>query len=178
MTATIRRQSAHPPLGARTPARNEDFFDEDQLAELRAYSRPRKKVDLAAKIVVGAIDLVLIFVLDLGPEVAGWVDGAPWPLQLVVVAGLFALISQVLMLPADWWATMVHDKRHGLSNQSAGLWAGDQVKGLVLNVVLSALLLVPIFWAIRTFDTWWLVGGLLFLGIALFLNFVYPVLIM
>ncbi|HSP01941.1 MAG TPA: M48 family metalloprotease, partial [Acidimicrobiales bacterium] len=47
-----------------------------------------------------------------------------------------------------------------------------------LNVVLSALLLVPIFWAIRTFDTWWLVGGLLFLGIALFLNFVYPVLIM
>lgn len=178
MTAIIRRQSAHPPLGARTPARNEDFFDEDQLAELRAYSRPRKKVDLAAKIVVGAIDLVLIFVLDLGPEIAGWVDGAPWPLQLVVVAGLFALVSQVLMLPADWWATMVHDKRHGLSNQSAGLWAGDQVKGLVLNVVLSALLLVPIFWAIRTFDTWWLVGGLLFLGIALFLNFVYPVLIM
>lgn len=178
MTATIRRQSAHPPLGARTPARNEDFFDEDQLAELRAYSRPRKKVDLAAKIVVGAIDLVLIFVLDLGPEIAGWVDGAPWPLQLVVVAGLFALVSQVLMLPADWWATMVHDRRHGLSNQSAGLWAGDQVKGLVLNVVLSALLLVPIFWAIRTFDTWWLVGGLLFLGIALFLNFVYPVLIM
>lgn len=178
MTAIIRRQSAHPPLGARTPARNEDFFDEDQLAELRAYSRPRKKVDLAAKIVVGAIDLVLIFVLDLGPEIAGWVDGAPWPLQLVVVAGLFALVSQVLMLPADWWATMVHDRRHGLSNQSAGLWAGDQVKGLVLNVVLSALLLVPIFWAIRTFDTWWLVGGLLFLGIALFLNFVYPVLIM
>ena len=178
MTATIRRQSAHPPLGARTPARNEDFFDEDQLAELRAYSRPRKKVDLAAKIVVGAIDLVLIFVLDLGPEVAGWVDGAPWPVQLVVVAGLFALVSQVLLLPVEWWATMVHDKRHGLSNQSAGLWAGDQVKGLVLNVVLSALLLVPIFWAIRTFDTWWLVGGLLFLGIALFLNFVYPVLIM
>ena len=178
MTATIRRQSAHPPLGARTPARNEDFFDEDQLAELRAYSRPRKKVDLAAKIITGAIDLVLIFVLDLGPEVAGWVDGTPWPVQLVIVAGLFALVSQVLLLPADWWATMVHDKRHGLSNQSAGLWAGDQVKGLVLNVVLSALLLVPIFWAIRTFDTWWLVGGLLFLGIALFLNFVYPVLIM
>jgi STE24 endopeptidase len=178
MTATIRRQSAHPPLGARTTARNEDFFDEDQLTELRAYSRPRKKVDLAVKILVGAVDLVLIFVLDLGPEVAGWVDGAPWPVQLVVVAGIFALVSQVLMLPADWWATMVHDKRHGLSNQSAGLWAGDQVKGLVLNVVLSALLLVPIFWAIRTFDTWWLVGGLLFLGIALFLNFVYPVLIM
>jgi STE24 endopeptidase len=178
MTATTRRHSAHPPLGGRTPARNEDFFDQSQLEGLRAYSRPRKRVDLAAKLVVGAIDLVLIFLLDLGPEVAGWVDGSPWPLQLVVVATVFALISQVLLLPAEWWATMVHDRRHGLSNQSAGLWVGDQVKGLVLNVVLSGLVLVPIFWAIRTFDTWWLVGGLVFLAIALFLNFVYPVLIM
>jgi STE24 endopeptidase len=178
MTATIRRQSDHPPLGTRTPARNEDFFDAAQLAELRAYSRPRKKVELTAKVVVGVIDLLLIFVVDLGPEVAGWVGAGPWPIRLVVVAGVFALISQILLLPVEWWATMVHDRRHGLSNQSAGLWAGDQVKGLVLNVVLSGLLLVPIFWAIRSFDTWWLVGGLVFFAIALFLNFVYPVLIM
>ncbi len=179
MTATTsRRRSAHPPLGARTPARNEDFFDPGQLAELRAYSRPRKRVDLVAKVVVGAVDLALIFLLDLGPEVDGRVDGSPWALRLVVVAGVFAVISQIVLLPADWWATMVHDRRHGLSNQSAGLWAGDQVKGLLLNIVLSGLLLVPIFWAIRTFDTWWLVGGLVFFAIALFLNFVYPVLIM
>jgi STE24 endopeptidase len=177
-TATIRRHSAHPPLGTRTPARNEDFFDETQLAELRAYSRPRKRVDLAAKVVAGAVDLVLVFGLDLGPEVAGWVDGAAWPVQLVLVAAVFAAISQVLLAPAEWWATMVHDRRHGLSNETPGLWASDQVKGLVLNVVLSAVLLVPVFWAIRSFDTWWLVGGLVFFGIALFLNFLYPVLIM
>jgi STE24 endopeptidase len=179
MTATTtRRRSAHPPLGARTPARNEDFFDPDQLAELRAYSRPRKRVDLVAKVAVGAVDLALIFLLDLGPELDARVAGSPWPVRLVAVAGIFALISQIVLLPADWWATMVHDRRHGLSNQGAGLWAGDQVKGLLLNIVLSGLLLVPIFWAIRTFDTWWLVGGLVFLAIALFLNFVYPVLIM
>lgn len=177
-TGTIRRGSDHPPLGARTPARNEDFFDEDQLADLRAYSRPRKRVDLAAKLVVGAVDLVLVFGLDLGPEIDGWVSGAPWPVRLVVVAAVFALISQVLLLPADWWATMVHDRRHGLSNQSTGLWVSDQVKGVVLTVVLTGSLLVPVFWAIRSFETWWLVGGLVFLAVALFLNFVYPVLIM
>jgi STE24 endopeptidase len=177
-TGTIRRGSDHPPLGARTPARNEDFFDEAQLADLRAYSRPRKRVDLVAKLVVGAVDLVLVFGLDLGPEIDGWVSGAPWPLRLVAVAAAFALISQVLLLPADWWATMVHDRRHGLSNQSTGLWVSDQVKGVVLTVVLTGLLLVPVFWAIRSFDTWWLVGGLVFLAVALFLNFVYPVLIM
>ncbi len=173
-----RRGSAHPPLGSRTPSRNEDFFDEAQLADLRAYSRPRKRVDLVAKLVAGAVDLVLVFGLDLGPEVAGWADGAPWPLRLVLVAAVFATISQVLLAPADWWATMVHDRRHGLSNQTAGLWWSDEAKSLALNVVLSGVLLVPVFWAIRRFDTWWLVGGLVFFAIALFLNFVYPVLIM
>jgi STE24 endopeptidase len=175
---TIRRGSTHPPLGARTPARNEDFFDDAQLADLRAYARPRKRVDLAAKVVVGAVDLLLIFGLDLGPEVDGWVGGAPWPVRLVVVAAVFALISQVLLLPAEWWSTMVHDRHHGLSNQSAGLWVSDQVKGVVLTVALTALLLVPVFWAVRELETWWLVGGGAFLLVALFLNFVYPVLIM
>jgi len=178
MTATIRRGSAHPPLGARTPARNEDFFDEAQLADLRAYARPRKRVDLAAKVAVGAVDLVLILLLDLGPAIDDAVAGAPWPVRLLLVASTLALISQLLVLPADWWSTMVHDRRHGLSNQSAGLWVSDQVKGVVLTVVLTGLLLVPVFWTIRSLDTWWLAGGLLFLVVALFLNFVYPVLIM
>jgi STE24 endopeptidase len=178
VTATIRRGSAHPSLGARTPARNEDFFDEAQLADLREYARPRKRVDLAAKVVVGVVDLVLIFLLDLGPAIDDAVGDAPWPVRLVLVASAFALISQLLVLPADWWSTMVHDRRHGLSNQSTGLWVSDQVKGVVLNVVLTGLLLVPVFWTIRSLDTWWLAGGLLFLVVALFLNFVYPVLIM
>jgi len=177
-TGTIRRGSAHPPLGARTPARNEDFFDDAQLADLRAYRRPRKRVDLAAKVVTGAIDLLLIFVLDLGPAIDDAVAGAPWPLRLVVVGATFALLSELLLLPAEWWSTMVHDKRHGLSNQSTALWVSDQVKGMVLTVVLTGLLLVPVFAAIRGLDTWWLAGGLAFLAVALFLNFVYPVLIM
>ena len=178
MTATIRRDSAHPPLGARTPALAEEFFDEEQLAELRSHARPLKRMRLVARGVVTLVDLVLIFLLDLGPTAAGWFDAMPWPVQVAGVAAVFALLSQVIHAPFDWWATMVHDARHGLSNQTPAIWFGDQAKQAVLSVVLGALVLVPIYWAIRTFDTWWLIGGLLFLAVALFLNFVYPVLIM
>jgi STE24 endopeptidase len=177
-TTTIRRDSAHPPLSSRTHARADDFFDESQLAELRTYTRPVKRVRLVTKVVVTVVDLVLIFALDAGPAVAGWFGSLAWPLKVVAVAAVFSLVSDVLQAPVSWWATMVHDKRHGLSNQSPGLWVADQLKGIVLGVVLGAALLVPVFWAIRTFDTWWLVGGLLFLAVAVFFSFVYPVLIM
>ncbi len=177
-TGTIRRSSAHPPLGARTPARTEDFFDETQLAELRAYARPVKRVRLAGRVLGTVVDLVLLFGLDLGPTLDDSVSGAPWPVRILVVAGVFGLLTQVIQLPFDWWATMVHDKRHGLSNQTPALWAGDQVKEAVLGVVLVGALLVPVYAAVRTIDTWWLVGGLIFFAISLVLNFVYPVLIM
>lgn len=178
MTATIRRRSAHPPLGTRTPARTEDFFDEAQLADLRAYARPRKRVSLVARVVALAVDLVAVFVLDLGPEVAGWVGGAPWPVRLIVVAAFFSLLSQLVALPSDYWATMVHDRRHGLSNQSRGLWALDQVKEALLGILLAAVVLVPIYAVVRTLDSWWLVGGLVFFAIQLVIAFVYPVWVM
>lgn len=174
----IRRSSAHPPLGARTPSANEDFFDEEQLADLRAYARPVKRVRLAGRALGTIVDLVLIFVADLGPTLADTVEGSPWPVRLLVVAGVLGLVAQVVQLPFEWWATMVHDKRHGLSNQTTALWVGDQIKEAVLSVVLIGVLLVPVYAAVRGVETWWLIGGLIFFGIALTLNFVYPVLIM
>lgn len=174
--APARAATAHPPLGRRTPARTEDFFDADALADLRAYARPAKRVRLASRVITGIIELVLIFGLDLGPRVAGWVDG--WVLQLVVVGVVFAAITLVLDLPVSYWLTMVHDRRHGLSDQSAGLWAVDQVKDLVLTSALTAILLVPVYAAVRNVDAWWLAGGLIFVALSVVMAFVYPVLIM
>lgn len=178
MTATVRRSSAHPPLGARTPSRTDDFFDESQLAELRAYSRPAKRVALAGRVVTLAIDLVLVFLLDVGPAVDDAVSGAPWPLRLLAVAAVIGLATQLVQAPFDWWSTMVHDRRHEVSNVTPRLWLADQVKEAVLGLVLVGAVLVPVYWAVRSFDAWWLVGGAIFFGLALVLNFVYPVLIM
>ncbi len=177
-TGTIRRSSTHPPLGGRTPARTEDFFDEEQLADLRAYARPVKRVRLTGRIVGTIVDVVLIFGLDLGPTLDDSASGAPWPLRILVVAGVFGLVTQAIQLPFDWWTTMVHDKRHGLSNQTPAIWAADQVKEAVLGVVLVGALLVPVYAAVRGIETWWLVGGLIFFAISLVFNFVYPVVIM
>lgn len=171
------RESQHPPLGSRTPARAEDFFDPDQLAELRAYARPLKRVRLASRALALVIDLVLIFGLDLGPEVAGWTE-AGWAVQLIVVGAVFAGITALIDAPFDYWATMVHDRRHGLSNRTTLIWITDQVKEIVLGLVMIAVLIVPVYAVVRNVESWWLLGGLVFLGVAVIMTFVYPVLIM
>ena len=179
MTAvTVRRDSAHPPLGVRTPARTEDFFDEQQLAELRAYARPRKRVKLVTTLVTLALTLLFVFGFDVGPTIAGWFDGAPWPVQALGVLAVFLLANEVLDAPTEWWSTMVHDRRHGMSEHTPGLWLADKVKNALLGLVLLGILSLTLLWAIRSFDTWWFVGGLAYLVIAVVLTFVAPVVIM
>ena len=74
MTATIRRQSAHPPLGTRTPARNEDFFDEGQL--LRKSSALH---GIPGTIVQGRYDCCT-------PPVSAWDLHKAWPDSRMVVS--------------------------------------------------------------------------------------------
>ena len=176
--ASVRRGSAHPPLGRRTPARAEDFFDEASLAELRGYVAPLRRVAALSGVVVLAIELLATFVLDLGPAVAEALDGWPWPLRLLGVVAVFGLIGEVLGLPAAWWSTMVHDRRHGLSEQSGALWAGDQVLGAILGVAVTGIVLVPIYVAIRSVEMWWLLGGGAVAVVIVFLQLIYPVAIM
>ena len=179
MTATmVRRGSAHPPLSSRTPARTDDFFEEDQLAELRAYARPRKRVKLVNNVVTMALTAVFVFGFDVGPAIAGWFDGMPWPVQAIGVLAVFLLANEVVDVPVDWWSIMIHDRRHGMSEHTPGLWLADKAKNALLGLILLGIMVLTLLWAIRSFDSWWLVGGLVYLAIAVVINFVAPVVIM
>ena len=178
MTSTILRNSLHPSVSARTPFDNDDFFDESQLRDLRAYARPLKRVRLVERIVDTALLAVLTFVLDIWPDVADLAGGQGWAVRLAVVILVLNLLATVTSLPVSYWASMVHDKRHGVSNMTMGTFVGDQLKGIVVNTLLFWLLFTPLLAAIHSFDNWWLIGGVAIFVVQVFFAFAYPVLIM
>jgi STE24 endopeptidase len=174
-----RRGSAHPPVARRTPARNEDFFDEDQLRELREYIRPLRRNKRIRVAISTVLDLVLVFGLDLAPKVAGWIDGAGWVLRLLLVAFVLDVIGLVVKAPFAAWANLVYEKRAGHSTMTTATFVKDQALELVLNTVLGALMVVPIYAAIHAFGSaWWIVGGLAVVAFLMALQFVAPVWIM
>ena len=174
-----RRDSAHPAVARRTPARNEDFFDEDQLAELREYIRPLRRNRRIRVAISTVLDLVLIFGLDLGPRVAGWLDGQGWALRLLVVAAVFDLIGQLVKAPFAAWANLVYDKRLGHSTMTAATFVKDQLLEVALGMVVTVVLLVPVYAAIHAFDAaWWIFGAALILVFQVVMAFVAPIWIM
>ncbi len=85
--------------------------------------------------------------------------GRLW-LELAAVAAGIALISALVDLPFDYYLGFVHERAYGLSKEGLGAWLKDYVLGQGLDLVLSLLIWMPLYWLIRRFPRgWWLPGA-------------------
>jgi STE24 endopeptidase len=178
MTDTTRRGSKSPSVSARGSFRNEDFFEPEELTRLREYIRPLRTSKRIRVALTTAVSVIGIFVLDLGPRIASWADGAGWVLRLLLVIVVFDLIETAAAAPFSWWANLVYEKRAGHSTMTPALWLRDQLLNYVLGVGVFGALLVPVYAAQHALELWWLIGGLAMIVALLAVRFVSPVLIM
>jgi STE24 endopeptidase len=176
-SATItRRDTAHPSLWTRTAFRNEDWFDEDQLEEMRTYFHPIKRIRLARSLLSSGA--LVAFALAGGGRWAGDLVGGWWGFQLLAVIFFLNILMTAITTPFSAWVTLSYDKRHGLSNQTPGSFATDVVKEIVISTILETVIFVAVYAAIRSFDLWWFIGWAAFMALQVVLIFVYPILIL
>jgi STE24 endopeptidase len=166
----------HPvPGGTPAPVRESDVFTPAQIARANAYSDPARHLGWASLAVSMLVTLVL-GLTSLGRRLAARLRGWWWVRVLLAVVGL-AVIGRLVTLP---FAVVGHHRSldYGLSTEAWGPWTVDQLKGLVLTVVISSLLLLVLIGCARRFPRAWpgvaggLLGCLVMAG-----SFVYPVLV-
>jgi STE24 endopeptidase len=166
----------HPvPGGTPPPVRETDVFTQAQIARANAYSDPARHLGWASLAVSMAVTLVL-GLTPVGRRLAARLRGWWWVRVLQAVLAL-AVIGRLATLP---FAVIGHHRSldYGLSTESWGPWTVDLLKGLVLSVVVSALLLLVLIGCARKFPRAWpaVAGG--FLGCLVMVgSFVYPVLV-
>ncbi len=71
------------------------------------------------------------------------------------VALFLIVLLQLVELPFGFYQSYLLEHRYGLSNESLGQWARDQLKGLILAVVFGAAGASIVYWAIRNSPDWW-----------------------
>ncbi|MBI3570243.1 MAG: M48 family metallopeptidase [Gammaproteobacteria bacterium] len=101
----------------------------------------------------------------------------------VLTAGTAFLLSAfVLMecieLPFNAWRSFVIEKRFGFNRLTPGLFIADQLKNLLLLLLLGAPLAFAVLWIMQQAgEYWWFYAWLLWTGFSLFLVWAYPTLI-
>lgn len=177
--SSTRLSGPHPPVAKRTPSRNDDFFNEDELRKLREYIRPLRRNRRIRLTITLVVNLALVFLFDAGPKVAGWADGQGWAIRLLLAALVFDLVDTIIKVPFTAWATLVYEKRAGHSTTTSGTFVKDVLLEFALGMVITVLMVLPIYAAIHVWgDLWWVPAAVLIVVLNIVMTFVAPVWIM
>ncbi len=166
----------HPvPGGTPSAVPAESVFTPAQIARAHAYTDPARHLAWASLAVSLVVTLVLGFT-PLGARLVGRLRGWWWVRVLLAVL-MLAVIGRLATLP---FAIIGHHRsvEYGLSDEDWGPWAVDQVKGLLLSVVIASLLLLVLIGCARRWTRAWpAVAGALLGGLVMLASFVYPVVV-
>ena len=147
--------------------------------EVRKYNRIRRWLGVGDFVLGLALLLVLLLT-----GWTGWIRdlayrGAfqSYSLAVFLYVAILILIAKVLGLGMDFYGFRL-EHRYKLSNQKLRSWAWDEIKGLLLAVVLAGLLAELLYFIIRQFPQhWWVIAWVGFLGVTILLAQLAPVLL-
>jgi STE24 endopeptidase len=83
------------------------------------------------------------------------------PIQTLIYWTEFIVITSILSLPLGIYEGYIREKQYGLATQTFGPWMGDQVKILLVNILMGGIATMVLFGVVRRLPkTWWVWGAI------------------
>jgi Zn-dependent protease with chaperone function len=167
---------AHPSGGVAADA---PVLDEQRQRDARRYATLRRVLSLVSLGLDALVVAALLFtglgfsLRDALAGAAGWqpVSGTAFaPLQIAAYFGVFFAAVFLIQLPLAYYSGYVLPHRFGVSTQTLGGWIADQIKGLVLSLVLGLAAVEVVYVLLALAPNWWWlwVGGVMLVFIVVF----------
>lgn len=100
------------------------------------------------------------------------------PLRTAIYWTEYTLLSTVLVAPLAIYEGYFREHKYGLATQTFGPWMGDQLKGLLVNLILGAIITMVLFGIVRKLPrTWWIWGAVVTSLFLVFVILIVPVFI-
>jgi len=140
------------------PSRLEGIYDKEEYTKQQAYQKVNSRFGLYTSLFSF---IILLFVLCFG--LFGWLDEmlrqyiSNEILLTLAFFGVVYVINDIVTLPFDYYGTFIIEERFGFNKSTKKIFWLDQLKGLLLTVILSGAILALITWLYNTLgDYAWL----------------------
>jgi STE24 endopeptidase len=157
------------------PAGFEAAVTAETLERAGDYSLARKTFERLESLTGEALFVLFLFT----PLLSGYdrltaaCCGSPVGRGTLFFLGLFGL-RWLLDAPFSWYRTFRLEERFGFNRTTLPLWLSDQIKSLLLALILIALLAAGSLWLVTATTRWWLWVWGLWMGVSLFLMVLSP----
>lgn len=129
------------------PPQLDGIYDKEEYAKQQAYQQVNSRFGLYTSLFSF---IVMLIILSLG--VFGWldellrqyIDNEIW--LTLMFFGIIYIVNEIITLPLNYYATFVIEERFGFNKSTKTTFWLDQLKGLLLTVVLGGAILALISW--------------------------------
>ncbi len=158
-----------PPGAQASPDFNADTATDAYLALIPAEAKARSDAYFEGGYWLTLWDFVVLAAAMLLLLYLGWSAGMRnlaervtrfMPLQTLIYLFEFTVAATVLIFPLTVYEEYFREHQYGLATQTFGPWMGDQLKSLLINMVLGGIFGVVLFGVVRRLQrSWWLWGA-------------------
>ncbi len=151
------------------------IYDQEKYEKQQAYQKENSRMGLFSGLISF---LIILFILIF--QAFGWLDNfvRTYTDNTIAVSlifiGILYLGNEIISLPFAWYDTFVIEKKYGFNKSTPALFWLDQLKGLILAVVLGGIILSLLIWFYGSFGGYaWLYAWGLITIFSLFITFFY-----
>lgn len=154
-------------------------IDQDRRKLITNYNLERSNVFIARKI---ASDMCILGIVLFGlTEILGMTKAFGdngYVVRGLLFFGVIGTAAFLVGLPFDYYETFFVEEMFGFNQTDFRTWAVDQVKGLLLSMIIGSVLIVPLLWAVSTSPEYWWLWAFVIISITqLLLVVLYPIVI-
>lgn len=153
------------------PANVADVYDKERYEKWKAYDNERNRLSFFRQIANSVSSFVLIM-LDVYALIS-----KPWNESNVYVASIVVLVFNLVVyvlvnLPFDYYSTFTIEERFGFNKSTKKLFIADQLKDLLINIVLMSGLVCLFIVIHRAFGKWFVLPFVAILCVLILVFFV------
>ncbi|GAB6011138.1 M48 family metallopeptidase [Viscerimonas tarda] len=138
------------------PEKLKGIYDESEYARQQAYQKENSRFGLYAGLFSFAV-ILAVFIFRL----FGWLDGTlrediRHPILLTLAfLGIIYVANEIITLPFSYYETFVIEEKFGFNKSTPKLFCFDQLKGLLLGMVIGGGVLASIVWLFGNIGAYW-----------------------
>lgn len=166
-------------LDPKLPEEFKGVYDDEKYAKSQEYTRVSERYGIITSIY--SLTILLAFWFSGG---FGWLDqslrGMGWSETLTGLAFIGALMfgNSLLNLPFQIYDTFVIEEKFGFNKTTPKTFIVDQIKGVILGIVIGAPLLAMVLWIFGSVTHAWLWAWLAFTAFQLLMMYLAPTFIL